>query len=45
MTIMSDNWISKKVKEERIIEPFESDQVKKKEKYHTDFLVLGMMQE
>ena len=28
MTIMSDNWISKKVKEERIIEPFESDQVK-----------------
>ena len=28
MTIMSDNWISKKVKEERIIEPFESNQVK-----------------
>ena len=28
MTIMSDNWISKKVKEERIIEPFERNQVK-----------------
>ena len=29
MTIMSDNWISKKVREEKIIEPFESSQVRK----------------
>ena len=29
MTIMSDNWIYKKVKEENIIEPFESSQVRK----------------
>ena len=29
MTIMSDNWISKKVKEEKIINPFESSQVRK----------------
>ena len=28
MTIMSDNWISKKVREEKIIEPFESSQVR-----------------
>ena len=28
MTIMSDNWIYKKVKEENIIEPFESSQVR-----------------
>ena len=28
MTIMSDNWINKKVKEENIIEPFESSQVR-----------------
>ena len=28
MTIMSDNWIYKKVKEEKIIEPFESSQVR-----------------
>ena len=29
MTIMSDNWISKKAREEKIIEPFESSQVRK----------------
>ena len=29
MTIMSDNWIAKKAKEEKIIEPFESSQVRK----------------
>ncbi len=28
MTIMSDNWISKKVREEKIIDPFESSQVR-----------------
>ena len=28
MTIMADNWIYKKVKEEKIIEPFESSQVR-----------------
>ena len=28
MTIMSDNWISKKAKEKKIIEPFESAQVR-----------------
>ena len=28
MAIMSDNWISKKAKEEKIIEPFESSQVR-----------------
>ena len=28
MTIMSDNWISKKCKEKKIIEPFESAQVR-----------------
>ena len=29
MTIMSDNWIAKKAKEDKIIEPFESSQVRK----------------
>ena len=27
MTIMSDNWIARKAKEEKIIEPFESSQI------------------
>ena len=29
MTIMSDNWIAKKVEEKNIIEPFQSSQVRK----------------
>ena len=28
MTIMSDNWITRKAKQENIIEPFESSQVR-----------------
>ena len=45
MTIMSDNWIYKKVKEENIIEPFESSQVKRGVKYHMDFLAMDTMLE
>ena len=44
MTIMSDNWIYKKVKEENIIEPLKVLRLEKV-KYHMGFLVMGMMLE
>ena len=44
MTIMSDKWIARSVKEKKIIEPFKSSQVRKG-KYPMVYQVMVMMQE
>ena len=43
MTIMSDNWIKKMSLEQGMIEPFIDGQ-KKKALFHTEFLLMVMMQ-